>query len=256
MSTSPPPSRPPEAEPAGLATARLVSGMHHELRTPLNAVIGFAEIMREELAGPLGSPDYKEYAELIHQSGTALLEMITSIVEFARADTGALVLSVADVELLRLLRSVAAGMAEEAAAAGGAALELEPLPGTLAIRADEHRLRQMLRALLGHALKSTAAGGRVRVRVQPLPGGGAEVVVAARRRQAGRGRGARAQAGAATGATARRHAGAGGRAGAGHARGAAAAAGAPAGLIPGRLALPRRCGNKRWVGRRRRKELA
>ena len=105
--------------------------------------------------------------------------MITSIVEFARADTGALVLSVADVELLRLLRSVAAGMAEEAAAAGGAALELEPLPGTLAIRADEHRLRQMLRALLGHALKSTAAGGRVRVRVQPLPGGGAEVVVAA-----------------------------------------------------------------------------
>ena len=166
-----------------------------------------------------------------------------------RADTGALVLSVADVELLRLLRSVAAGMAEEAAAAGGAALELEPLPGTLAIRADEHRLRQMLRALLGHALKSirggrARAGARAAAARRRRRGGGGGW----RRRQAGRGRGARAQAGAATGATARRHAGAGGRAGAGHARGAAAAAGTPAGLIPGRLALPRRCGNKRWVG--------
>jgi signal transduction histidine kinase len=171
-------ARPPEAEPAGLATARLVSAMHHELRTPLNAVIGFAEIMREELAGPLGAPDYKEYAALIHSSGTALLEMITHMVEFARADAGILVLRVADVELLRLLRSVVLGVREEAAAGGAAAaLELEAQAGTLGLRADEQRLRQMLRAVLVHALKSTPADGRVSVRVRPLRGGGAEVAV-------------------------------------------------------------------------------
>jgi signal transduction histidine kinase len=167
--------RAPDAEPAGLATARLLSAMHHDLRTPLNAVIGFAEIMREELAGPLGAPDYKEYAELIHGSGTALLEMIGNLVEFARADAGIAVLKVADVELLRLLRSVAAGVAEEAAAVGGPALELEAQTGTLGLRADEPRLRQMLRAVLVHALKSTPAGGRASVRVRPLPGGGAEI---------------------------------------------------------------------------------
>jgi PAS domain S-box-containing protein len=170
-----------QAEAGSRAKSRFLANMSHELRTPLNAVIGFAEIMKEELFGPLGAPEYLEYSGLILRSGHALLELITNLLDYARAEAGALPLSVGDLEVLRLLRSVALGVREEAEAAGNAllaAVEVEPQGGTIAIRGDEQRLRQLLRALIGNALKFTPPGGRVTVRAQALPEGGAEVVVA------------------------------------------------------------------------------
>jgi signal transduction histidine kinase len=62
---------------------RMVS---HELRTPLNAVIGFSEILSRELYGPLGSPQYKEYAAIVHDSGLKLLKLVNQIVEIARLE--------------------------------------------------------------------------------------------------------------------------------------------------------------------------
>ena len=52
---------------------RMVS---HELRTPLNAVIGFSEILSQELYGPLGAPQYREYATIVHDSGLKLLKLV------------------------------------------------------------------------------------------------------------------------------------------------------------------------------------
>src|SRR5258708_37742851 len=60
---------------------RMVS---HELRTPLNSIIGFSEIISKELAGPLGSPQYKEYAEHVRQSGLKLLRLGHQGLEIAR----------------------------------------------------------------------------------------------------------------------------------------------------------------------------
>jgi signal transduction histidine kinase len=170
-----------QAEAGSRAKSRFLANMSHELRTPLNAVIGFAEIMKEELFGPLGAPEYAEYAGVILRSGHALLDLITNLLDYARADAGTLALNVGDVELLRLLRSVAVGVQEEATAGGTAPLPavlIEPVAGTLAVRGDEQRLRQLLRALIGNAVKFTPPGGRVTVRAQALPEGGAEVVVA------------------------------------------------------------------------------
>jgi two-component system, cell cycle sensor histidine kinase PleC len=170
-----------QAEAGSRATSRFLGTMSHELRTPLNAVIGFAEIMQEELFGPLGSPEYREYAGLIRQSGHALLDLITNLLDVARAEAGTLPLTIADVELLRLLRSVVAGAQEQAAAGATAplpAVEIEPPAGTIGLRADEQRLRQLLRALIGNALKFTPPGGRVTIRASALAEGGAEVVVA------------------------------------------------------------------------------
>ena len=170
-----------QAEAGSRAKSRFLATMSHELRTPLNAVIGFAEIMQEELFGPLGAPEYREYAAVIMRSGHALLDLITNLLDYARAEAGTLPLNVTDIELLRLLRSVAAGAQEDASAGATvslASVDLEPQTGTLAVRGDEQRLRQLLRALIGNALKFTPAGGRVTVRAQALPEGGAEVVVA------------------------------------------------------------------------------
>lgn len=56
----------------------------HELRTPLNAIIGFSEILSAELYGPLGAPQYREYAEHVRKSGHRLLRLVNQVLEIAR----------------------------------------------------------------------------------------------------------------------------------------------------------------------------
>jgi signal transduction histidine kinase len=62
------------AQADGLGVAELMAQLSHELRTPLNAVIGFSEVMRRELHGPLGHARYQEYAHHISESGDRLLK--------------------------------------------------------------------------------------------------------------------------------------------------------------------------------------
>src|SRR3954468_2140796 len=65
------------------AFLRLVS---HELRTPLNSILGFSEILAAELYGPLGAPQYREYAEIIRGSGKKLLRLINQVLEIGRLE--------------------------------------------------------------------------------------------------------------------------------------------------------------------------
>ena len=62
---------------------RMVS---HELRTPLNTIVGFADILSKELYGPLGSPNYRDYAELIVTSGQRLLTLANQVIEIAKLE--------------------------------------------------------------------------------------------------------------------------------------------------------------------------
>ncbi|PPC85359.1 MAG: histidine kinase, partial [Hyphomicrobium sp.] len=57
-----------------VAWARLTAHMSHELRTPLNAVLGFSELMSNEVFGPIGASCYSDYARNIHASGRMLLK--------------------------------------------------------------------------------------------------------------------------------------------------------------------------------------
>ena len=59
-----------DAEAANRAKSRFLATMSHELRTPLNAVIGFADVLRSEMLGPLGFPKYRDYANHIHDSAS------------------------------------------------------------------------------------------------------------------------------------------------------------------------------------------
>src|SRR5690606_14648823 len=60
----------------------------HELRTPLNSILGFSEILSAELYGPLGAPQYKEYAEIIRESGQRLLKLVNQLLDIARLQQG------------------------------------------------------------------------------------------------------------------------------------------------------------------------
>ena len=83
-----------QTDEASRAKSAFLAAMSHELKTPLNAVLGFSEMLKCELLGPLGQPAYRRYAEDIHVSGMRLLAVIDDILDVARVQTSAITLDV------------------------------------------------------------------------------------------------------------------------------------------------------------------
>ena len=75
------------AEEASVAKSRFLATIGHELRTPLNAIVGFSEMMTSGVVGEL-SPQHKEYATLIHQSGNHLIEVVKMLLDMSRLEAG------------------------------------------------------------------------------------------------------------------------------------------------------------------------
>ncbi len=75
------------AEEASIAKSRFLATIGHELRTPLNAIVGFSEMMTSGVVGEL-SPQHKEYATLIHQSGQHLIEVVKMLLDMSRLEAG------------------------------------------------------------------------------------------------------------------------------------------------------------------------
>jgi len=74
------------AEALALAKTRFLANMSHEIRTPLNAIIGFAEVMDEQVFGPVGDKRYQEYVGAIRSSAAHLMGLLTDVMENAKAD--------------------------------------------------------------------------------------------------------------------------------------------------------------------------
>lgn len=153
------------AEKASHAKSTFLANMSHELRTPLNAVIGFSEMIKTEMLGPVGTAAYKEYAGLINGAGTHLLDLIGDILDMSKIEAGKLELHRERVNIAAVARECAELLAERAAAGGlSLAVDLQGAPETL--DADKRALKQILLNLLSNAVKFTPDGGRVTVRVR------------------------------------------------------------------------------------------
>tara|TARA_R110000868_G_scaffold13397_7_gene62576 strand:+ start:1655 stop:3169 length:1515 start_codon:yes stop_codon:yes gene_type:complete len=137
--------------------------LSHELRTPMNAVLGFSDMMRMEMFGPL-SARYREYSECVHASGSSALSLIDSLLEMSRARTGDLSLDEAPFDPVILLRDVAEEF-ERDAATEGISLDMHAQPVPYAVLGDRAKIRQVLHALLSNAIKFTEPGGTVSLKL-------------------------------------------------------------------------------------------
>lgn len=148
------------AELANRAKTEFLANMSHELRTPLNAIIGFSEIIATRALGPAGADTYVEYAQDIHASGTALLDMINDILDLSRIEAGRKELSERTVDVPRLVRT-SLRLMRERAEKKGVTLGVDLMQTLPCLHADDVALKQILSNLLSNAVKFTPAGGRV-----------------------------------------------------------------------------------------------
>lgn len=153
------------AESASRAKSDFLATMSHELRTPLNAIIGFSDVQRQELFGPLGHARYREYATDIHASGRHLLDLITSILDISKAEAGKLQVVPVMLDPGEVLDSTLP-LIRGAAEAKRIRLITEVPETQLVCHADPQALKQILLNLLSNAVKFTTDEGAVTVRLQ------------------------------------------------------------------------------------------
>ncbi len=151
-----------EAEAANRAKDEFLAHMGHELRTPLNAVIGFSEVMKERVLGPLGSERYESYIADIHASGQRLLSVVNDILDIAQASAGTIMLRDETVDPHVVLAACVALFRDRAAAKGVPICLRAPAPQPL-LQVDAKRLHQTLTHLIGNAVKFTEEGGAISV---------------------------------------------------------------------------------------------
>lgn len=144
---------------ANRAKSEFLANMSHELRTPLNSIIGFSEIIKNEVFGPIEQKSYWEYAKHINESGQSLLRVINEILDISRIEAGDRMLNEEMVDITDII--------DESLELLGSKIEnnkmhiLNSLEDVPRVVGEELAIKQIFMNLLSNAIKFTPNGGRV-----------------------------------------------------------------------------------------------
>ena len=140
-----------------------LANMSHELRTPLNSILGFADVMLEELDGPL-TENMNNDLGLIYKNGQHLLHLINDVLDMAKIESGKMNLNIEKFNLQEIIEEVTS-ITSTLASEKNLALFIEPdSDHEVEINADKIRLRQVMINLVNNAIKFTEKG-KISIRV-------------------------------------------------------------------------------------------
>ncbi len=150
-------------EQANKMKSEFLANMSHELRTPLNAIIGFAEVLRDKIAGDLNE-EQVDFVKDIHSSGQHLLQMINDILDLSKVEAGKMVLQYETFlvpQAIEDVHTILKGLVNKKH------LELKTLMLTEvgAIEADRVKFKQILYNLLSNAIKFTDENGKIFIEI-------------------------------------------------------------------------------------------
>lgn len=164
------------AEEANRAKSKFLASMSHELRTPLNAIVGFSDMIRNKIFGPITPLRYEAYIDDIYKSGIHLLSLINDVLDMAKIEAQKFELRRAPVEIAKVADR-ALLLVRPQAQSKAVKLVID-LPAGVVLFADERAICQVLVNLLANAVKFTNPDGKVRLFGERLPSGGMTLGVA------------------------------------------------------------------------------
>ena len=149
-----------ELERANRLKSEFLASMSHELRTPLHTIIGFSELLSEELEGPLNEKQQR-FVQHIHKDSLHLLELINDVLDISKIEADRLELRPEAFDFTALVAESLASVRSLAEAKSQTLETASDVP--TAVEADRLRIKQILVNLLSNAIKFTPEGGRIRL---------------------------------------------------------------------------------------------
>ena len=155
-----------EVERANRLKSEFLASMSHELRTPLHTILGFTELLAEEIEGPLNERQ-KRFITHVHQDAQHLLELINDILDLSKIEAGKLELRREVFDSRQAVEEVVASLQGKASSKN---LTVEnKIPEDCAANADRVRFKEVLYNLLSNAVKFTLEGGRIEITGENRP---------------------------------------------------------------------------------------
>jgi PAS domain S-box-containing protein len=165
-----------QAELANRSKSEFLANMSHELRTPLNAIIGFSEVIKDGMFGPIGHPQYEEYMGDINDSGNHLLLIINDILDVSKVEAGAMDIT-SEVLDVREIAEASVRMVSERANNKELALTTTFHDSIPEVYGDEVRVKQILLNVLSNAIKFTEPQGEINLSVSSTDDGHVKISV-------------------------------------------------------------------------------